>query len=241
MFFFSVSFAFSGDSFLVSSYPPSNPDLPPIDKSSSRLLGNLLALIGSITYAWYEVWYKLNVALADPDTPVKAGEVEGESIEAEEEEVNALLSNEDQLNSAEPPSSILSITSSDPTILHPSSSTYLLYSNFITTLIGLSTFLIFWIPIPLLHYLGWEIFELPPVGTRLAIFGMILSGVIFNASFMILLSIWGPVVAVSIFSRKELNLIEVNLRIQELTKKFFFFQYLFRTSFLLPHQSNSTF
>ena len=36
-----------------------------------------------------------------------------------------------------------------------------LHANMLTSLIGVMTLLFFWIPIPLLHWVGWETFELP--------------------------------------------------------------------------------
>lgn len=212
-----------GDSFLLPSTSPiETPSLVPSPDASSRLLGNLLALFGSISYAWYEVWYKLNVAL--PDFPTD--QVEQENVE-EEEEANALLSQEENNDeeststypSHPPPASLLSITSVDPSVLHPSASTYLLYSNFITTSIGFGTLLMLWIPIPVLHWLELEVFELPPKGALLAISFMILSGVAFNASFMLLLSIWGPVIAVSI---TFLPLLSPNANSLKSTHFFFF-------------------
>lgn len=178
-------------------------------EAKSRLIGNLLALGGSISYAWYEVWYKIHVAL--PDT--EASEERASRIN-EEEEAEGLLepSDEESADSDGPPKpcsptsptpkispSLLSISSpslDNEFVTHPSSQTFLLYSNVITSLIGLTTFLLLWIPIPLLHLIGWEMFEAPPREAWLPIVCIVLSGVTFNAGFMVLLSLWGPVIAV---------------------------------------------
>lgn len=75
---------------------------------------------------------------------------------------------------------------------------FLLYSNLITSLIGLMTFTFLWIPIPLLDYIGWETWEgFPPKEAAGALVGIIIGGVLFNGCFMVLLSVLGPVVAVS--------------------------------------------
>lgn len=75
------------------------------------------------------------------------------------------------------------------------SSLFLFHANSITAAIGICTACLLWIPIPLLHMLGWEVFRLPPDWTTFfAICGVCLCGVSFNAGFMILLSLWGPVV-----------------------------------------------
>lgn len=191
---------------------------------TSRLIGNCLAFFGSVAYAWYEVWYKMHgeypaavmlptsadlgrlpVALPDPE------DLEGVDNDEDNEEGESLLSSP---NPAEPTDSDvdsepqapasphstarLRIASPPPVLLtDPSITTFLLYSNVLTALIGITTLLLFWIPIPILHYLGWEPFETPPSNTWLPITGIVLMGVVFNAGFMVLLSLWGPVVAVS--------------------------------------------
>lgn len=58
-----------------------------------------------------------------------------------------------------------------------SPSLLLLYSNAITSLIGLATVLLLWIPIPLLNWIGWEEFEVPPSSAGLAMVGIILGGI----------------------------------------------------------------
>jgi hypothetical protein len=59
----------------------------------------------------------------------------------------------------------------------------------VTASIGLATIAILWIPIPILHFLNIERFELPPdLITCLAIFGNVLGGVFFNAGFMLVSS-----------------------------------------------------
>ncbi|ORY74038.1 hypothetical protein BCR35DRAFT_326000 [Leucosporidium creatinivorum] len=193
-----------GDSWMSSSVPEDGGE-EERKEGTSRLIGNLLAFFGSVSYAWYEVWYKINVALPDPD------ELEGEDDD-DEEEAESFLASPTAMDPSEstddadpeaqaPPSphslsSHLRIASPPPASLtNPTVTTFLLYSNLLTSLIGLATLLLFWIPIPIFHYLDWEHFEVPPSNTWLPIIGIVLSGVCFNAGFMILLSLWGPVVA----------------------------------------------
>ncbi|POY76473.1 hypothetical protein BMF94_0674 [Rhodotorula taiwanensis] len=226
--------------------------------SQYRLLGNGLALFGSVAYAGYEVWYKLHVrsrffmrraplrsnfraprtdepdiSLPEPpdETPLQdlgghtyepapsddpdAGglsafpgiETETSSLlRAPSPSTNGLSSDPatpapipvesarraspsfashgiEARSRAPPPSQIVT-----PTLL-------LLYSNAITSLIGLCTLGLLWIPIPLLHWVGWEDFEVPPAGAGLAMVGIVLGGIVFNGGFMVLLSLWGPVTA----------------------------------------------
>ncbi|SPO31255.1 uncharacterized protein UTRI_05936_B [Ustilago trichophora] len=71
-----------------------------------------------------------------------------------------------------------------------------LHANVMTAGIGLTTFTTFWIGIIIANQLGWEPFELPHnLRTCVAIAMVVLCGIFFNAAFMILLSLWGPVLA----------------------------------------------
>jgi len=70
-----------------------------------------------------------------------------------------------------------------------------LHPNLFTSLMGLLTFVILWVPLPLLHYLDIEHFSFPTNReTYFTIAGIAASGVLFNAGFMILLGVWGPVI-----------------------------------------------
>lgn len=61
-----------------------------------------------------------------------------------------------------------------------------LHANFLTTCIGLLTLTTLWLPIPFLHYYDIEPFLAPPdTRTILAITGIALSGVVYNAGFMV--------------------------------------------------------
>lgn len=76
-----------------------------------------------------------------------------------------------------------------------SSLLFMTHANVITFMIGVTTFTLFWIPLPFLHWTGIEPFELPKdLSEFFAVMGVCFGGVIFNAGFMILLAHWGPVV-----------------------------------------------
>ncbi|CDS04825.1 hypothetical protein LRAMOSA07355 [Lichtheimia ramosa] len=70
-----------------------------------------------------------------------------------------------------------------------------LFANVVTTGIGLATLLLLWIPIPLLHWTGYETFQMPDPIT----FGYILCvgsmSVIYNATFMCVIALANPVFA----------------------------------------------
>ncbi|KWU42688.1 hypothetical protein RHOSPDRAFT_35741 [Rhodotorula sp. JG-1b] len=206
--------------------------------AKNRLLGNALALFGSVAYAGYEVWYKLHISLPErsDDTPLQ--DLAPHSYEPaptedpEEAAVGADIETSSLLRAPSPspaaadgygvagaasvnhdselhsPLSASSAASSGShaahlrnnisTLLSPqtvSPTLLLLYSNAITSLIGLCTLVLLWIPIPLLHWIGWEEFQVPPKEAGLAMVGIILGGIVFNGGFMVLLSLWGPVTA----------------------------------------------
>ncbi|KAF9568408.1 hypothetical protein CPC08DRAFT_404065 [Agrocybe pediades] len=149
-------------------------------KPTAPLVGNLLTLIASFGYGLYQVLYKIYAAL--PSDPEVRAERTYEEIpdEVVEDENN---------------------TSRDRTSfdVNPSEAVYPppfgLYPNLVTSLLGLCTCILLWIPIPFLHWSGVEIFRLPSnLLTAASICGIALGGMIFNAGFMVLLGVWGPII-----------------------------------------------
>ncbi|GAA5934953.1 MFS transporter [Sporobolomyces koalae] len=177
-------------------------------EGSNRVLGNGLALFGSIAYAGYEVWYKIKIALPEPSS---SSALPHTRIS----ETSSLLSTrssspvpegpaENSFEFPPPPSPAATQTTRTESTLSsisddgvaPSPTVFLLYSNLITSLIGLFTFVFLWIPIPILDWIGWEEWQgFPPKTAWTALAGIIGGGVLFNGCFMVLLSLWGPVVA----------------------------------------------
>lgn len=70
-----------------------------------------------------------------------------------------------------------------------------LFANTITGLIGFATLLFLWVPLPLLHLTGIEIFSLPSPRTFAYILLIASMGVFFNASFMCVIAMTSPVFA----------------------------------------------
>jgi len=70
-----------------------------------------------------------------------------------------------------------------------------LFANTITGLIGVHTLLFLWIPIPILHFTGIELFELPDSGTFGYILLIAIAGVFFNASLMLVIALTSPLFA----------------------------------------------
>lgn len=131
------------------------------------LAGDLLTLAGSVLYAMYQVFYKLYAALpTDPEElfdAEPAGPYTRIPTESELEEDDAL----------EP---------AQGTIVPP----FGLFPNMLTSFIGICTFLLLWIPIPILQFLGVAHFALPTTRAQiLSIVGISLTGVTFNAGFMV--------------------------------------------------------
>ncbi|KAK3075468.1 hypothetical protein LTR53_001176 [Teratosphaeriaceae sp. CCFEE 6253] len=63
------------------------------------------------------------------------------------------------------------------------------------SLIGTFTILVLWIPLPILHFLGWEVFELPSGHTALILLVSVLANAIFSGSFLVLISLTSPVLS----------------------------------------------
>jgi drug/metabolite transporter (DMT)-like permease len=127
-------------------------------------VGDVLTLIASVGYALYQVLYKKYAAL--PSDPELASETAYAQVPSGDE----LYGMRDDLETGDavyPP----------PFGLHP---------NMLTSIVGFFTLTLLWVPIPILHYLGVERFVLPPTsGVTFAIAGIALSGVLFNAGFMV--------------------------------------------------------
>ncbi|CAG8797137.1 576_t:CDS:2, partial [Dentiscutata erythropus] len=71
----------------------------------------------------------------------------------------------------------------------------ILFSNTLTGLIGVFSLIFLWVPIPILHYTGIEKFSFPDMKTFGYILLMAFSGVVFNASFMIVIALTSPIFA----------------------------------------------
>jgi drug/metabolite transporter (DMT)-like permease len=71
----------------------------------------------------------------------------------------------------------------------------MIFANAVGTLIGSFTFFILWIPLPILHYMGWETFELPRGEAAWMLFISVLGNVTFSGSFLILISLTSPVLS----------------------------------------------
>ena len=69
------------------------------------------------------------------------------------------------------------------------------FANAFASMVGLFTLLVLWIPLPILHILGWEEFELPTGKTAWLLLFSILMNMMFSGSFLVLISLTSPVLS----------------------------------------------
>jgi drug/metabolite transporter (DMT)-like permease len=70
-----------------------------------------------------------------------------------------------------------------------------IFANTFGSCIGLFTVLVLWIPLPILHVLGWETFELPTGMTALYLAISVIMNATFAGSFLVLISLTSPVLS----------------------------------------------
>lgn len=151
------------------------------------IVGDLLTLVASVGYALYQVLYKKYAAL--PSDPELRAEAEYEHLPTSDE--------------VQYEASGVALDSDDDAVYPPP---FGLHPNLLTSAIGLCTLSVLWIFIPILHHIGAEPFLLP--GSLKIIFtivGIALSGVVFNAGFMV------PYPSLNLCFFNELNVIQVLL------------------------------
>jgi len=71
----------------------------------------------------------------------------------------------------------------------------MVFANTFGSLIGCFTLLVLWIPLPILHILGWETFELPHGEAARLLCISVLANATFSGSFLILISLTSPVLS----------------------------------------------
>ncbi|KAI1823388.1 NADP-dependent oxidoreductase domain-containing protein [Xylaria intraflava] len=76
-----------------------------------------------------------------------------------------------------------------------SASRGVIFANTFGSCVGTFTLLVFWIPLPILHVLGWETFEFPTGKTALYLWISVLMNATFAGSFLVLISLTSPVLS----------------------------------------------
>ncbi|KAG2366510.1 hypothetical protein BDR07DRAFT_1327812 [Suillus spraguei] len=150
-----------------------------VAQTSGPLFGDIITLVASVIYGLYQVLYKKYAALPSDLEPA-----------AEPTQYTHIPASAEQAGDGETVSSPLAASDQGSFSLP-----FGLHANFLTACIGVCTLFVLWIPLTVLHYYGIEEFALPSnMVTFAAIAGICTTGVIFNAGFMILLGVWGPII-----------------------------------------------
>ncbi|KAK8071274.1 hypothetical protein PG997_011477 [Apiospora hydei] len=71
----------------------------------------------------------------------------------------------------------------------------MIFANAFGSCIGTFTLTVLWVPLPLLHWLGWETFELPTGETAVWLFLSVVMNATFAGSFLVLISLTSPVLS----------------------------------------------
>jgi drug/metabolite transporter (DMT)-like permease len=71
----------------------------------------------------------------------------------------------------------------------------MVFANTFGSLIGTFTLTVLWIPLPILHFLGWETFELPHGQAAQLLLISVLANATFSGSFLVLISLTSPVLS----------------------------------------------
>jgi drug/metabolite transporter (DMT)-like permease len=71
----------------------------------------------------------------------------------------------------------------------------MIFANTFGSLIGTFTLTVLWIPIPILHFMGWETFELPHGDAARYLVVSVLANAVFSGSFLVLISLTSPVLS----------------------------------------------
>ena len=139
--------------------------------AKAPLFGNMLTLVASICYGFYQVLYNL-YAVPPSEAEDERGAWRRLSLSSD--------SVEEALAESEGSEGISLI---DDAVYPPP---FGLYANALTTGMGILTILVLWIPIPLLHLTDIEPFAWPSdLKTLLGVFGIGLSALTFLATFMV--------------------------------------------------------
>ncbi|KAG9230813.1 hypothetical protein BJ875DRAFT_140119 [Amylocarpus encephaloides] len=71
----------------------------------------------------------------------------------------------------------------------------MIFANTFGSLIGCFTLFVLWIPLPILHIIGWEKFELPQGEAARLLIVSVLANATFSGSFLVLISLTSPVLS----------------------------------------------
>ncbi|KAB5594234.1 hypothetical protein CTheo_2315 [Ceratobasidium theobromae] len=144
-------------------------------EGSARFWGDMLVLLSAVGYALDQVAYKkFLVPAASIASPSYEALATSDEPASERRETGA-EEDDERLQETLP---------------------FGLFANFVTSTGGLATFATLWVPMGVAWWTGDGRFKLPgDWWTAGCVAGIAVSGLAYNAGFMILLSLWGPIVA----------------------------------------------
>ncbi|KAG8832192.1 hypothetical protein FRC17_001786 [Serendipita sp. 399] len=164
-------------------------------KPTAPLVGDLLTLVASILYAFVQVLYKKYIAL--PNEPSEGTILAAESVLSQTGEDSPLMEEQELGHPVEVDSvdAGVAIVSYQHLI---DSLPFGLYPNFMTSLAGLTTLLLLW-PLPIILSTSTSSSGHPTQASSASIIVSICAiataGLIWNSGYLVLLSIWGPVLS----------------------------------------------
>jgi drug/metabolite transporter (DMT)-like permease len=71
----------------------------------------------------------------------------------------------------------------------------MIFANAFGSMVGSFTLLVLWIPLPILHFMGWETFQLPVGKQAWMLLISVFCNAVFSGSFLVLISLTSPVLS----------------------------------------------
>lgn len=145
------------------------------------ILGDVLALAASMSYALYQVMYRRYAVLDLDDDSHQPLSPQSADIAGA---YQPLLTDDPEEGTSSPPPEPTQGDDGQPHSVKPP---FGFYPNFLTSMIGVTTLFVLWIPIPTMHWLGvGRPFAFPADWKTWAGVGLIASsGLVFNSGFMV--------------------------------------------------------
>ncbi|WFD31057.1 hypothetical protein MSPP1_002088 [Malassezia sp. CBS 17886] len=170
-------------------YSSAAPSVAAAEVRARAVIGDILALLGAVSMAAYEVKYKQIATI--PPHGFQALAMSPHAAAGDALPTDAAL---DDADGRPRESTSLRRPAHEPTL--DEELPFGMHAIAIMTGIGAVTLCLVWIPVFVANIYGWETFELPSDARTVTWIAVSVGcGVIFNGCFAILLALWGPVLA----------------------------------------------